>query len=58
MLFSEFSGKGAFITVDTEQEMIAVSSNGNKKEIKFSLTGFDRDLVKAGGWVDYVDKKY
>ncbi len=58
MLFNEFAGKDAFITVDTENGLISISTPENRKEINFSLTGFDRDLVKAGGWVDYVDKKY
>ena len=57
-LFSTFSGKETYISVNIEKEIISVSADNQKEEIKFSLAGFDKDLVKAGGWVNYVDKKY
>ena len=58
MLFSTNDNKNAYVSIDIEKEIISVSANNQKKEIKFSLAGFDKDLVTAGGWVDYVDKKY
>lgn len=32
--------------------------NGGRKEIPFSLTGFDEALVNAGGWVEFADARY
>jgi len=30
----------------------------NGKVLFFDLSGFDRELVKAGGWVEYADSNY
>ena len=57
-LFSEFNTTDAYITIDLENEVINISAGNQKKEINFDLDGFDKDLVTAGGWVDYVDTKY
>jgi 3-isopropylmalate/(R)-2-methylmalate dehydratase small subunit len=37
---------------------IAVSADGEKKTIPFSISGFDADLVTAGGWMDYADANF
>jgi len=28
------------------------------KTAGFQITGFDADLVRAGGWVEYADQNY
>ncbi len=45
------------ISIDIETETLTAKGN---KEIAcgFSLNSFDKDLVKAGGWLAYADKKY
>ncbi len=45
------------IAVDVEQGKIVVD-NANHTSIAFTLSDFDRDLVKAGGWLAYAEKKY
>lgn len=57
-LFNEFSDKETVIKTDLENNRFTVESNGRKSEILFSISGFDRSLVEAGGWVDYADKHY
>ena len=57
-LFLSFAGEEANVSVDIEKEVLYVCSKDQKEEIKFCLAGFDKDLVEAGGWVDYVDQKY
>jgi 3-isopropylmalate/(R)-2-methylmalate dehydratase small subunit len=37
---------------------IAVSADGLKEILPFSISGFDADLVTAGGWVDYADANF
>ena len=45
------------ISVDIENE--TVTAKGSKEvTCKFSLNSFDKDLVMAGGWLAYADKKY
>jgi 3-isopropylmalate/(R)-2-methylmalate dehydratase small subunit len=52
-------GKDTAIRVDLEQNLIMVeNSQGEKKVITFGLNPFDRELVLAGGWLQYADQKY
>jgi 3-isopropylmalate/(R)-2-methylmalate dehydratase small subunit len=52
-------GTDAVIGVDLEQnKIITESSQGQKINIAFELNSFDRELVQAGGWLAYADKKY
>ncbi len=56
-LFIKYS-KGAEIRIDLEKSSLKIEGGGNSDEIKFKLDPFDAEIVKAGGWVDYADKKY
>ena len=52
-------GDGAVVRVDLEHNLItAESDKGNSISITFSMNEFDRELVMAGGWLAYADKKY
>jgi hypothetical protein len=31
---------------------------GEEERISFVLSGFERSLINAGGWVDFADAKY
>ena len=57
-LFKEYSGKNTSINIDVDNAEFKIKADASEKIIKFDLHGFDKDLVLAGGWVDYVDKKY
>lgn len=46
------------IKVDLEQETLQATGNGTRLDFSFSLNSFDKDLVRAGGWLAYADKKY
>ncbi|THB77055.1 MAG: 3-isopropylmalate dehydratase small subunit [Desulfobulbaceae bacterium] len=51
----------ATISVDLENTMVIAQSPqlvGGEKQFHFTLNEFDKDLVKAGGWLSYADKKY
>ncbi|MDR0539788.1 MAG: 3-isopropylmalate dehydratase small subunit [Spirochaetaceae bacterium] len=70
MLFEEFAGETAgaeqdrvSLVVDTSdaarQNGKLIFSKGQKtKTVSFVLQGFERDLVEAGGWVDYAAARY
>lgn len=65
-LFSGFASTGAWIDIDVDLSVIRVcrlSRDREKQgqplaEIPFELSGFDRALVKSGGWVEYADQHY
>jgi 3-isopropylmalate/(R)-2-methylmalate dehydratase small subunit len=46
------------ITADVDTEKITVSAGPETWTISFSLTGFEKALVQAGGWVEYADRNY
>ena len=57
-LFKVFSGKESTLTTDMDRNVFLLQTDGAKKEISFSLSQFDRELVMAGGWVNYADSRY
>jgi len=57
-LFAEFSNKQTTIETDFENNRFIVKVDGKESEISFTISGFDRALVEAGGWVDYADANY
>lgn len=57
-LFSKYSGKEAEISIDIDKSVIEISAGSDKETISFEMAEFDRQLVKAGGWVEYADKNY
>ncbi|MBC2714245.1 MAG: 3-isopropylmalate dehydratase small subunit [Desulfobacteraceae bacterium] len=57
-LFAEFSDKPTIIETDFANNRFIIKADGKESEISFSISGFDRALVEAGGWVDYADKNY
>jgi 3-isopropylmalate/(R)-2-methylmalate dehydratase small subunit len=47
------------IAVDlTACRMTATTSSGGQAVCSFTLNGFDKDLVGAGGWLAYADQRY
>lgn len=46
------------VEVDIEADKLKVISDQGEKEYTYSISGFDKTLVKAGGWVGYADSNY
>jgi 3-isopropylmalate/(R)-2-methylmalate dehydratase small subunit len=51
-------GANVAVRVDLQQEEIVAKNKGDELVIPFNLNPFDRDLVMAGGWLAFADKKY
>ena len=52
-------GDEAAASIDlTQNKIIATNDRGDQKVVPFDLNPFDRELVQAGGWLAYADKKY
>ena len=58
IIFANYAGKETFISVDVENDTIVVTSGEQREEIKYTISEFDKTLVKEGGWVGYADKHY
>ncbi len=50
-------GPNLAISVDVDQEIIEAKGS-SAATFSFKLNPFDKELVKAGGWLAYADKKY
>lgn len=57
-LFDNYANTSAEVSIDTDKSVLTIQNSTDKKEIPFKLEGFDRELVKAGGWVEYADAHY
>jgi 3-isopropylmalate/(R)-2-methylmalate dehydratase small subunit len=56
-LFS-LQGGDARLEVDFPGKKILVTGDRGEKRLSFALSGFDEELVRAGGWVEFADKHY
>lgn len=57
-LFTTFAGKDVQVETDLERSVFVFTSGQTRKEAPFSLGGFDRALIEAGGWLNYADAHY
>lgn len=57
-LFNTFANKETTLTTDFENQKLLFCSGSTSLSLEFEIAPFDKELVKAGGWVDYSDKKY
>ncbi len=57
-IFSTFAESGCSVKTDLENQSIRFYSGSTEKEYKFRISDFNKDLVKAGGWVEYADSRY
>ena len=57
-IFSVFSGLETTVTTDLERACFVFTSGENRETVPFTISGFDRQLIDAGGWVDYADANY
>ena len=57
-LFVDFSGYPASLETDFENSRFVIKGNNDETDVFFSISGFDRALVEAGGWVEFADANY
>lgn len=49
------------VTVDLKRDQLTASSDDSTEDDRictFALNSFDKELVSAGGWLPYADRKY
>ena len=57
-IFTVFAATGAECVTDLERMTFTISNGKESRVYPFTVGSFDLELVKAGGWVDYADRKY
>ncbi|MDR3237086.1 MAG: 3-isopropylmalate dehydratase small subunit [Spirochaetia bacterium] len=58
LLFKKFAGTGARLETDLKNSKFILTSETEKEETAFSISGFDRDLIEAGGWLGFAESRY
>lgn len=46
------------IYADIENQIILVRSKDGEEKIGFDISPFYKEIIKEGGWIGYIDKKY
>ena len=57
-LFSDFSDLETTLETDLDEQVFIFRTADREERVPFGLSGFDRELVKAGGWVEFADSRY
>ena len=57
-LFDRFGGVSTRVTTELDKHLLQFSAGSDSETVDFTLTAFDRNLVKAGGWLAYADANY
>jgi len=54
----EFASAGAECAADLDAKRLVFRSAGRERVLPLELTPFDEALVRAGGWVEFADRRY
>jgi 3-isopropylmalate/(R)-2-methylmalate dehydratase small subunit len=57
-LFRQFGGDEVSVAVDIAGGALCFTSARGEKTLPFTLGGFERALIEAGGWVEYSAARY
>ncbi|MDA3800121.1 MAG: 3-isopropylmalate dehydratase small subunit [Kiritimatiellae bacterium] len=58
-IFNKYSScQDVTVAVDMDSSTLTVSADDQKSTFEFVISGFDRALVEAGGWLEYADENY
>lgn len=57
---SLFKHKGgeAKVSIDFSNDSLEIESGKGKETFSYEISGFDKALVEAGGWVEFADSRY
>jgi 3-isopropylmalate/(R)-2-methylmalate dehydratase small subunit len=58
ILFNTFQEKKTSVEVQWKDSLLRFSADAEDKEIPFAISGFDRALIEAGGWLEFADSRY
>jgi 3-isopropylmalate/(R)-2-methylmalate dehydratase small subunit len=57
-LFKAAAASCLHLSVDVDKQEIIATAGPDTWTTPFTLTGFEKALVQAGGWVEYADQNY
>jgi 3-isopropylmalate/(R)-2-methylmalate dehydratase small subunit len=57
-IFTGFFGKKTYLEMELERNIFSLTADERRQEVIFSLSDFDRALIRSGGWLEFADSKY
>ena len=57
-IFTVFGGRETVVETDLVQSQLTIRTGEKKEKIFYTFSDFDRELVEAGGWMEYADSNY
>lgn len=54
----EYKSGDCRIDIDFAKDSLTISSGTGSSLFRYQISGFDKALVSAGGWLDFADAKY
>ena len=57
-IFNKYSKVKTSVRADIDKMQITFTADQKKESFAFSISDFDKALVKAGGWVDFAESHY
>ncbi len=57
-LLNKFKGKDVECSIDIDASKLEVYDQDNSEEVSFSISEYDKALIRADGWVGYADTNY
>lgn len=57
-IFDTFRGKPTRVFTDIDAGALKLAAAGEEMSVPFTISDFDLELVKAGGWVNFADARY
>ena len=57
-LFTCFAGLDTTVQTDFDRGLFTFIAGAREEVVPFSISGFDRELIRSGGWVEYADSRY
>ena len=57
-IFDTYANRDTVIETDLKDSLFTISTDSTVDKLDFSISDFDRDLVEAGGWLEFADTNY
>jgi 3-isopropylmalate/(R)-2-methylmalate dehydratase small subunit len=57
-IFSKYAGRETEVEVDLENSQLTIRCADFEETLPFAISDFDRELVNAGGWLEFADARY
>ena len=58
IVFTNCAGRETEVEADLENSQLTIRCADSEETLPFSISDFDRELVNAGGWLEFADARY